>query len=310
VFLMTRRILPVLFVILVFAVCGCRAIGTPVVTSVPTVTSETTPPEFPAEVGNTTLLKNSDIIVSLSPAVTEIICELGGESRLVGIGEYCDFPESIKSLPRCGSAANPDFAAIKELTPDLLITQSPIAKKDVTDLSAAGIEVLILQSPKTIDEFYTEYDDIAKALYGNTLYKEKSDAATKPIKEAFSSINSKTGDYICYVTDTYITTENGTFAAQVLDKFGSNIGGGRIIPAFMAQKDDEGNIITPESELLREGTTIFLPEYLSSLSDSDEDGVGDFEGSGEVIVIPEDLYSQTERPSGRIVELLDFLNRA
>jgi iron complex transport system substrate-binding protein len=307
---MTRRILPVLFAIIVCICCGCRAIGTPEVTSVPSETIETAPPEFPAEVGNTTLLKNSDIIVSLSPAVTEIICELGGEGRLIGVGEYCDYPASIQSLPRCGSAANPDFGAIKTLAPDLLITQSPIAKKDVTDLSAAGIEVLILRTPKTIDEFYAEYDDIAKALYGNTLYKEKADAATKPIKEAFSGINRNYGSYICYVTDTYITAENGTFTTEILNKFGENTGGGRIIPAFMAETDDEGNIITPESEILREGTTIFLPEYLAALSDSDEDGIGDFEGSGEVVVIPEDLYTQTERPSGRIVGLLDFLNNA
>jgi ABC-type Fe3+-hydroxamate transport system substrate-binding protein len=290
--------------------CGCRSIGSPEVTSISLSEAETAPPEFPAEVGNTTLLKHSDMIVSLSPALTEIICELGGETRIVGIGEYCDYPESIQTLPRVGSAANPDFPAILSLSPELLITQSPIAKKDIISLNSAGIEVLILQSPKTIDEFYAEYEDIAKALYGNTLYKEKAGEAVSPIKEAFSGINKNFGNYICYVTDNYDTVGNGIFATEILNKFGVNIGGGRIIPAFMAEKDDEGNVITPENEIFSTGTTVFLPENLKNLADNDEDGFADFEDAANVIIIPENLFAQTERPSGRITELIDFLNNA
>jgi iron complex transport system substrate-binding protein len=307
---MTRRFFPVLMAVIMCVFCGCRAIGAPEETAVSSAVSETTVPEFPAEVGNITLSQNAETIVSLSPAVTEIICELGGEERLIGVGQYCDYPESVKTLPLCGSAANPDFAAIKSLSPDLLVTQSPIAKKDVTDLSLAGTQVLILTSPKTIEQFYGEYEDIAKALYGNLEYAEKAEAATAPIKNAINAVNGDGGGYICYITDTYDTAPDGTFATEILSLFGENIGGGVIIPAFMAQKDEEGNIITPESEILKQGTVIFLPEYLESLADSDSDGVNDFEGAAEVVVIPESLYMQTERPSGRIIELVEFLRKA
>ena len=38
-------------------------------------------------------------IVSLAPALTEIVCKLGGEKYLVGRCGACDYPESVKKLP-------------------------------------------------------------------------------------------------------------------------------------------------------------------------------------------------------------------
>jgi len=42
-------------------------------------------------------------IVSLLPSTTEIVCELGLESSLVGRSHQCDHPEAVRSLPACTS---------------------------------------------------------------------------------------------------------------------------------------------------------------------------------------------------------------
>lgn len=39
-------------------------------------------------------------IISLLPSATEIICQLGLESSLVGVSHECDYPESVQKLPR------------------------------------------------------------------------------------------------------------------------------------------------------------------------------------------------------------------
>lgn len=39
-------------------------------------------------------------IASLLPSTTEIVCALGLESNLVGVTHECDFPESVKDLPK------------------------------------------------------------------------------------------------------------------------------------------------------------------------------------------------------------------
>ena len=41
-------------------------------------------------------------VVSLSPALTELICHLGREARLIARSTACDWPESVKALPTAG----------------------------------------------------------------------------------------------------------------------------------------------------------------------------------------------------------------
>ena len=67
------------------------------------------------------------------------------------VSDYCDYPESVKELPKAASSANPDIAAIKKLSPDLVITATPIVTKDRISLEAQGTKVLTIASPKTIE---------------------------------------------------------------------------------------------------------------------------------------------------------------
>ena len=41
-------------------------------------------------------------IVSLLPAITEMVCELGGCDRLVGVDRHSNYPAQVQSLPRLG----------------------------------------------------------------------------------------------------------------------------------------------------------------------------------------------------------------
>ncbi len=88
-------------------------------------------------------------VVSLIASSTEIVCALGFEDRLVGRSHECDFPESVKRLPLLTEAKldtgapsseidqrvkailqeglsvyRVDAARLRELAPDLIITQT------------------------------------------------------------------------------------------------------------------------------------------------------------------------------------------
>ncbi len=54
-------------------------------------------------------------IVSLLPSATEIICALGLEDQLVGVTHECDFPESVRRLPKVTRTLIPTEAASGEI---------------------------------------------------------------------------------------------------------------------------------------------------------------------------------------------------
>jgi len=61
-------------------------------------------------------------IVSLVPAVTEMLFAIGAGPQLVAVSSYDADPPEVKSLPRVGALLDPDVERILALRPDLVIT--------------------------------------------------------------------------------------------------------------------------------------------------------------------------------------------
>jgi len=129
-------------------------------------------------------------IVSLLPSTTEIVCALGLEDELVGITHECDFPASVTGKPRLtssrisqetmtskeidhavrsqlaqldghGSIYDLDEARLRELNPDLILTQElcdvcAVSYKTVeraARMFEAGVRVVSLE-PNTIGDIF------------------------------------------------------------------------------------------------------------------------------------------------------------
>ena len=63
-------------------------------------------------------------IVSLVPSATEMIFALGGEARLVGRTDFCDYPSAARAKPSVGGMINPNLETLVTLKPDLVIVTS------------------------------------------------------------------------------------------------------------------------------------------------------------------------------------------
>jgi iron complex transport system substrate-binding protein len=60
-------------------------------------------------------------IVSVIPAVTEMLFAVGAGPQVVGVGSYDHFPAEVEKLPKVGALLDPDFEKILSLKPDLVI---------------------------------------------------------------------------------------------------------------------------------------------------------------------------------------------
>lgn len=84
-------------------------------------------------------------VVSLTPALTEIVYALDREDLLVATTTFSDFPEGAKNLPRVGSYIQPDLEKLVALRPDLCLATKDGNPKDVVEkIMGLGIPVFVV----------------------------------------------------------------------------------------------------------------------------------------------------------------------
>ena len=77
-------------------------------------------------------------VISLVPAVTEMLFAMGAGERVVGVSSFDRYPPSVESLPKVGALIDPDVERILSLRPDLVVAYE--SQKDlIAQLSQAGI---------------------------------------------------------------------------------------------------------------------------------------------------------------------------
>ena len=80
-------------------------------------------------------------IVSLAPAMTEIVFSLGLAEQVVGVTSDCDHPAEAHSKTKIGGMANPSIEAIVALKPDIVILNRDGNPKAIAQrLSKLGIK--------------------------------------------------------------------------------------------------------------------------------------------------------------------------
>jgi len=80
-------------------------------------------------------------IVSLAPAMTEILFSLGLGERVVGVTTVCDRPDAARRKTKIGGMSNPSLEAIVTLKPDMVVMNTDGNPKAVADrLAKLGIK--------------------------------------------------------------------------------------------------------------------------------------------------------------------------
>lgn len=100
-------------------------------------------------------------IVSLSPAMTEILFAIGAEPNLVGVTTFCNYPEQTKQIYKVGDFSHPSIERIVGLNPNMVIVNLPEQMRIKQQLDDLKINVFI-SSPKSLSDVYNEIIEIGK----------------------------------------------------------------------------------------------------------------------------------------------------
>lgn len=115
--------------------------------------------------GNECTIENEpETIVSVSPAMTEIIYALGQEDKLIGRTDYCDYPEDVLAIDSVGAIDTPDTEAIAELDPDIILASSIFSEESYNTLTDLGYTVVIVRDETTLDGMFDVIDEVGNIL--------------------------------------------------------------------------------------------------------------------------------------------------
>ncbi len=134
-----------------------------------------------------TLDAPAERIVALNPADCEILYALGEGDRLVGRGEYCDYPEEVADVPAVQSGAETNLEQIIELEPDVLL-MSTMAQttEQVEQLEDAGIAVVVSDA-QDIEGVYESIGIISQLLGA----EDKAQEVTDQMKAVFEEVSAQ-----------------------------------------------------------------------------------------------------------------------
>src|SRR5690349_6925348 len=91
-------------------------------------------------------------IVSLSPAVTELLFALGAGDRLVGRTTWCDYPPAARQVPSVGDGLNPNIEAVAARHPDLVVLyRSALNETAAAQFARLGIPAVVVQQDRLED---------------------------------------------------------------------------------------------------------------------------------------------------------------
>jgi ABC-type Fe3+-hydroxamate transport system substrate-binding protein len=97
-------------------------------------------------------------VVSLVPSLTETLFAIGAGDSIVGITNFCIFPEGI-DRPRVGGTKTPNIAQIRALQPDLVYVNIEENLKRHADEISTFARVIATE-PRTIDDVATLIADL------------------------------------------------------------------------------------------------------------------------------------------------------
>lgn len=243
-------------------------------------------------------------IVSLAPSITEILFALGLGDKVVGVTDYCDYPEEALSKPKVGGYFMTNLESIMGQDPDIVFADGhdPVCDQ----LEELEVTMVVLQ-PEDIAGIFRDIE-----LVGEITAKEKAaEELLAEIEGRIDAVTTKTAEVerptVFYVIDVSEpskpwTAGEGSFVDALID-----LAGGENMAATVDQwaQFSLEVLVSTDPELIIVDAShgeALIPDFGSLTGWKEMSAVK----SGEIYFIDGDL---TSRPGPRIVDGLEEMAR-
>lgn len=242
-------------------------------------------------------------IVSLTPALTEILFAVGAGPRVVGVTQFCDFPPDAKSIPKVGGYVNPSVEAALALTPDLVVVSPGPGNRDsALAMQRAGLRVEIVPA-ETLDDSLAAIETVGRLTGDADAAREVVASIRKSLDRVGREVAGKprVRAFFCIQTDPIIAAGRDTLPSQLL----TLAGGVNVVEATRYPRLDIEAVAAARPEVILQARM-----DLTASSPHAEDVFWKrwpsipAVATGRVVVLPDDL---TLRPGPRVAAAVDEL---
>jgi iron complex transport system substrate-binding protein len=163
-------------------------------------------------------------IVSLTPALTEILFALGAGDRVVGVTQYCDFPPEAKTKPKVGGYVNPSVESVLALKPDLvLVSPGPGNRDSALAMRRAGLRLEIVPA-ETLEESLAAIELVAGFAGAEAAGRDLAAAVRARLDAVAARVARapRVRTLFCIQTDPIIAAGRDTLPSQLLELAGGS----------------------------------------------------------------------------------------
>lgn len=126
-------------------------------------------------------------IVSLGPSNTEILYALGLGDRVIGVTDYCNYPEEAREKAKVGGYSTVNLEKVVALEPDLVLAAFGNTEDAIERLRGLGLTVVSL-NPETIEDVLSDIE-----LIGEITGKEtEASVCTDGLNQRIRAVTEKT----------------------------------------------------------------------------------------------------------------------
>lgn len=179
--------------------------------------SKTTAKNYPVTEFDVTVKSCPQKIISLSPAVTEIITALGSDAQLVGVSDDCT---DGKKLKKYGTSLEPDINKIKKSGADLIFASASIPSDYAKKITSAGITLAKVSLPNSFAKLSETYDSVAALVSGAITGPRNASNTFDRIKTAVNKAGNSAKINCAVFVSENTTVSAGTITFDLIEAAG------------------------------------------------------------------------------------------
>lgn len=167
------------------------------------------------------LAKPPTRIISLAPSITEILFAIGLDDEIIGVTDFCNFPEKALSKPKV-SYTRPNIEVLVALEPQLVLAPPSFIRADVlAKLEQLKIPTFVLES-KTVEGIFGHIQLLGRMVGRASEANAFAANLRKQVTALTKKVEGRPRPILLYVlnSDPLITVGPGSFIHHLIELAG------------------------------------------------------------------------------------------